>query len=135
MLRICDGSSKLSTRKATNGSELLVLLHINAPVQATTRLQVTWEHDEHYKGNFEELIADTYTTGPVVIPFNSTQAPIRTSGGVSGLAFDWNTSRIYWLQDGTSEIMRANLDGSETETLFSGNKTIAAIFLKICLEQ
>ena len=57
----------------------------------------------------------------------NTKEIVKGINAVSGLAVDESNGKIYWESAFPSRIQRANLDGTDIETIHSGNNSFAAL--------
>lgn len=72
-------------------------------------------------------------TGPAVIEFSDYNGANRTALNIPGLisltdiTIDFISKKLVWVDNGAQKVMRANLDGSNVETLRTGTKPFGAI--------
>ena len=70
------------------------------------------------QGIVEGIIAGT-AEGVVIIPLDSLEQRTISSSVTSGVSFNWQSRKVYWVQDKVG-IKSANLDDSSAELVIAG---------------
>jgi len=115
-----DSQANTISRSDLDGSNAETLISASSDVDAPVAIQVDRQNDMIYWANGGDEGSSNGSLGRANLDGTGAELILTARANPIGVALDVNGGKVYWAERGAGEVLRADLDGSNEETIVSG---------------
>jgi DNA-binding beta-propeller fold protein YncE len=115
-----DSQANTISRSDLDGSNAETLISASSDVHAPVDIQVDLQNDRIYWANGGDEGSSNGSLGRAALDGTGAELILTARANPIGVALDVNGGKVYWAERGAGEVLRADLDGSNEETIASG---------------